>query len=184
MWCMTRPASTRSRWCGGGSGSGAAANLLCPTDDVHRDPRPGAAAGGADDSGGPLGGRRVVAKTTPPCRRWPATWAWTGTPPGRRSRPRPRSGSASPTGCTNVTALGVDEHIWRPSRVGIDRAVTVMVDLTRDQDGCLHARLLDAVVGRSGTAYEAWLKAQPDGFTARRRAGRTRPVPRLRQRDP
>src|SRR5829696_7095813 len=41
-----------------------------------------------------------------------------------------------------------------------------MVDLTRDQDGCLHARLLDAVVGRSGTAYKSWLQAQPDGFTA------------------
>jgi transposase len=39
-----------------------------------------------------------------------------------------------------------------------------MVDLTRDQDGCLHARLLDAVVGRSGSVYKAWLKAQPDGF--------------------
>jgi transposase len=66
----------------------------------------------------------------------------------------------------NVTALGVDEHIWRPSRVGIDRAVTIMVDLTRDQDGCLQARLLDAVAGRSGTAYKTWLQAQPDGFTA------------------
>ena len=40
-----------------------------------------------------------------------------------------------------------------------------MVDLTRDQDGCLHARLLDAVVGRSGTADKRWLKAQPEGFT-------------------
>jgi len=25
-----------------------------------------------------------------------------------------------------VTTLGVDEHIWRPSRVGTDRAVTIM----------------------------------------------------------
>ena len=41
-----------------------------------------------------------------------------------------------------------------------------MVDLTRDQDGCLHARLLDAVVGRSGTAYKSWLQNQPKGFTA------------------
>ena len=41
-----------------------------------------------------------------------------------------------------------------------------MVDLTRDEDGCLRARLLDAVVGRSGTAYKTWLKNQPDGFTA------------------
>jgi transposase len=65
----------------------------------------------------------------------------------------------------NVKTLGVDEHIWRPSRVGTDRAVTIMVDLTRDQDGCLHARLLDAVVGRSGTAYKTWLQNQPDGFS-------------------
>ena len=42
-----------------------------------------------------------------------------------------------------------------------------MVDLTPDATGCLHARLLDAVTGRSGTAaYATWLKAQPDGFTA------------------
>ena len=39
-----------------------------------------------------------------------------------------------------------------------------MVDLSRDQDGCLHARLLDAVLGRSGSVYKAWLKAQPEGF--------------------
>jgi transposase len=64
-----------------------------------------------------------------------------------------------------VKTLGVDEHIWRPSRVGTDRAVTIMVDLTRDASGCVHARLLDAVVGRSGTAYKTWLKDQPDGFT-------------------
>jgi transposase len=55
----------------------------------------------------------------------------------------------------------VDEHIWRPSRIGVDRAVTIMVDLTRDQAGCLHARLLDAVVGRSGTVYKRWLDTQP-----------------------
>jgi transposase len=50
-----------------------------------------------------------------------------------------------------VKTIGVDEHIWRPSRVSsTDKAVTVMVDLTRDADGCLHARRLDAVQGRSG----------------------------------
>jgi transposase len=63
-----------------------------------------------------------------------------------------------------VKTLGVDEHIWRPSRIGVDRAVTIIVDLSRDQAGCLHARLLDAVVGRSGAVYKAWLKAQPEGF--------------------
>ncbi|MET0642011.1 MAG: transposase family protein, partial [Jiangellaceae bacterium] len=70
----------------------------------------------------------------------------------------------NPSRLAGVKTLGVDEHIWRPSRIGVDRAVTIMVDLTRDQAGCLHARLLDAVVGRSGTVYKTWLKAQPDGF--------------------
>jgi transposase len=69
-----------------------------------------------------------------------------------------------PARLAGVRTLGVDEHIWRPSRIGVDRAVTIMVDLSRDQAGCLHARLLDAVVGRSGTVYKAWLKAQPEGF--------------------
>jgi transposase len=75
-----------------------------------------------------------------------------------------RARTADPARLQNVKTLGVDEHIWRPSRVGVDRAVTIMVDLTRDQAGCLHARLLDAVVGRSGSVYKTWLKAQPDGF--------------------
>jgi len=75
-----------------------------------------------------------------------------------------RARTSDPARLQNVKTLGVDEHIWRPSRIGVDRAVTIMVDLTRDQAGCLHARLLDAVVGRSGSVYKSWLKAQPDGF--------------------
>jgi transposase len=86
--------------------------------------------------------------------------AWTAIETEARAR------VAVPERLAGVRTLGVDEHIWRPSRVGTDRAVTIMVDLTRDQDGCLHARLLDAVVGRSGTAYKTWLQNQPDGFTA------------------
>ncbi len=81
-----------------------------------------------------------------------------------------RARVADPQRLARVTTLGVDEHAWRPSRVGVDRAVTIMVDLTRDQDGCLYARLLDAVVGRSGNAYKTWLDNQPDGFTAGVRA--------------
>jgi transposase len=72
--------------------------------------------------------------------------------------------TSNPQRLAGVKTLGVDEHIWRPSRIGVDRAVTIIVDLSRDQAGCLHARLLDAVVGRSGSAYKGWLKAQPDGF--------------------
>jgi transposase len=71
-----------------------------------------------------------------------------------------------PDRLVGVRTLGVDEHVWRPSRHGPDRAVTATVDLTRDQHGCLHARLLDVVPGRSGTAYAAWLRAQPDSFVA------------------
>ena len=60
-----------------------------------------------------------------------------------------------------MKAIGVDEHIWRPSRISsADRAVTVMVDLTRGPDRRLCARLLDAVQGRSGTGYADWLKEQ------------------------
>jgi transposase len=74
---------------------------------------------------------------------------------------------ADPARLTGVTTLGVDEHIWRPSRIGdADRAVTGMADLTCDEPGYLHARLLDVVPGRTGTAYAAWLKAQPTDFVA------------------
>lgn len=73
---------------------------------------------------------------------------------------------ADPARLCGVKTLGVDEHVWRPSRVGAsDRAVTGMVDLTRDEHGRMHARLLDVVPGRSGTAYAAWLQAQPADFT-------------------
>src|SRR3954452_2268251 len=66
-----------------------------------------------------------------------------------------------PARVRGVKTLGVDEHIWRPSKVSsTDKAVTVMVDLTRDEDGCLHARLLDAVPGRSGRVYAEWLSEQ------------------------
>ena len=41
-----------------------------------------------------------------------------------------------------------------------------MVDLTRDASGCLRARLLDVVPGRSGTAYAAWLQGQQPAFVA------------------
>jgi transposase len=72
---------------------------------------------------------------------------------------------ADPARLEGVEVLGVDEHIWRPSRVGdAHRAVTGMVDLTRDPHGQLHARLLDVVPGRTGTAYAGWLKGQGPAF--------------------
>ena len=66
----------------------------------------------------------------------------------------------------NVTTLGVDEHVWHhvdPRRRG-SRELTGMVDLTRDSSGKTHARLLDLVPGRSGTAYAGWLKERGDAF--------------------
>ncbi len=67
---------------------------------------------------------------------------------------------------SGVRTIGVDEHIWRPRRRSTDRAVTAMVDLTRDEHGRLHARLLDVVPGRSGVVYADWLKAQLPQFIA------------------
>jgi transposase len=80
-----------------------------------------------------------------------------------------------PVRLTGVESLGVDEHIWRPGKFGAGREVTGMVDLTRDANGQVRARLLDLVLGRSGPAYAAWLNARPrapDRTTARPTASR------------
>lgn len=76
---------------------------------------------------------------------------------------------------SGVKAIGVDEHIWRPSRISsTDKAVTVMIDLTRDDQGRLCARLLDAMQARSGTVLLA-----ADGT---RRMTRTEALARRRSR--
>ena len=68
-----------------------------------------------------------------------------------------------------VTSLGVDEHIWHhvDERRRGPKALTGMVDLTRDQAGRTQARLLDLVPGRSGAAYADWLNARGDAFRRR-----------------
>jgi len=76
------------------------------------------------------------------------------------------SRTARPERLGGVRTLGVDEHIWRRSHHGTDRAITAMVDLTRDEHGRLRARLLDVVPGRSGTVYAAWLRKQAAEFVA------------------
>ena len=70
-----------------------------------------------------------------------------------------------------VTSLGVDEHIWHHvSAKPVDQGgrgpkeFTGMVDLTRDKDGRLRARLLDLVPGRSSEAYTSWLRDRGDTF--------------------
>jgi transposase len=88
---------------------------------------------------------------------WHTAWSAIKTEATQRtSRPERTIGVKTP---------GVDEHIWRPSLKHRERAVTVMVDLTRDEQGRLRARLLDAVTGRSGTVYADWLKEQGPEFT-------------------
>ena len=70
-----------------------------------------------------------------------------------------------------VTTLGVDEHLWhhvstKPVEQGGrgPKELTGMVDLTRDADGRVRARLLDLVPGRSGAAYSEWLQARNNAF--------------------
>ncbi|MCT1605717.1 ISL3 family transposase [Agromyces sp. NPDC056379] len=55
-----------------------------------------------------------------------------------------------------VTAIGVDEHVWRHTRHG-GKYVTVIIDLTPIQDGTGPARLLDMVPGRSKAVFKTWL---------------------------
>ena len=65
-----------------------------------------------------------------------------------------------------VTSLGVDEHVWHhanPKTRG-PKELTGMVDLTRDDQGRVHARLLDLVPGRSKKAYADWLTARGQKF--------------------
>jgi transposase len=75
-----------------------------------------------------------------------------------------------------VTAIGVDEHVWRHTRRG-DKYVTVIIDLTGIREGTGPARLLDMIEGRSKQAFKTWLAERPaawrdavevvamDGFT-------------------
>lgn len=65
-----------------------------------------------------------------------------------------------------VTALGVDEHVWRHVGPQTPRVLTGMVDISRDDEGGVNARLLDVLPGRSGPVYRDWLKAQTPGFRA------------------
>ncbi len=76
--------------------------------------------------------------------------------------------AADETRFAGVTTLGVDEHLWHhvsPRKRG-PKELTGMVDLTRDKDGHVHARLLDLVPGRSGTVYKTWLDARGKAFKA------------------
>jgi transposase len=61
-----------------------------------------------------------------------------------------------PARLDGVTAIGVDEHVWRHTRRG-DKYVTVIIDLTGIRDGTGPARLLDMVEGRSKQAFKTWL---------------------------
>ncbi|AZL06216.1 MULTISPECIES: ISL3 family transposase [Brevibacterium] len=66
---------------------------------------------------------------------------------------------ADATRFDGVSTIGVDEHCW--SHRGIDRWVTVIVDLTNRP-----ARLIDIVPGRSAEVFRDWLQRQPDEFQA------------------
>lgn len=61
-----------------------------------------------------------------------------------------------PSRFDGVTAIGVDEHVWRHTRSG-DKYVTVIIDLTPLRAGSGPARLLDMVQGRSKQAFKQWL---------------------------
>ncbi|MEZ0164741.1 ISL3 family transposase [Kineococcus sp. LSe6-4] len=67
---------------------------------------------------------------------------------------------ADPHRFDEVSAIGVDEHVWRHTRFG-DKYVTVIIDLTPIRCGTGPARLLDMVEGRSEQAFSTWLQARP-----------------------
>ncbi len=87
----------------------------------------------------------------------------------RSIEPLLESMAQDPTRFDDVTSLGVDEHIWHhvDERKRGPKALTGMVDLSRDQAGRTRARLLDLVPGRSGKAYADWLEARGEPFRHR-----------------
>ncbi|MFJ6004019.1 ISL3 family transposase [Arthrobacter sp. NPDC092385] len=68
-----------------------------------------------------------------------------------------------PTRFQGVTAIGVDEHVWRHTRPG-DKYVTVIIDLTPIRDKTGPARLLDMVEGRSKAVFKDWLQGRPQAW--------------------
>lgn len=75
---------------------------------------------------------------------------------------------AVPARFDGVRMLGVDEHVWHhvDQRKRGPKLLTGMVDLTRDEDGRVHARLLGLVPGRSGSVYGDWLSQRDEAFRA------------------
>ncbi|MBG6225945.1 transposase [Arthrobacter sp. CAN_A2] len=62
-----------------------------------------------------------------------------------------------------VSAIGVDEHVWRHTRRG-DKYVTVIIDLTPIRKKTGPARLLDMVEGRSKQVFKQWLADRPQAW--------------------
>ncbi len=62
-----------------------------------------------------------------------------------------------------VTTIGVDEHVWRHTRLG-DKYVTVIIDLTPARENTGPARLLDMVEGRSKAVFKQWLAGRPQAW--------------------
>ncbi len=114
--------------------------------------------------------RREHASVQGLARRLGTTWrtVWTSI------RPLLAAADADPARFEGVTILGVDEHLWhhvstKPIEEGGrgPRELTGMVDLSRDQQGRVRARLLDLVPGRSGETYKGWLTERGEGFRQR-----------------
>jgi transposase len=97
-------------------------------------------------------------------RRLAVSW-WTL---WRAVKPRLGALAGDETRYAGVATLGVDEHVWHhtphKSAVKGPGMFTGMVDLTRDEHGKVHARLLDLVPGRTGKAYATWLQDRSPRF--------------------
>lgn len=61
-----------------------------------------------------------------------------------------------PTRFDGVAVIGVEENVWRHTRLG-DKYVTVIIDLTPVRDRIGPARLLDMIPGRSKAVFKTWL---------------------------
>jgi len=89
----------------------------------------------------------------------------------RAVKPIPEAAAGNEKRFAGLTSPGVDEHTWHHvSTKPVDQGgygpkeFTGMLNLTRDKNGRVRARLLDLVPGRSGEAYTSWLRDRGDTF--------------------
>ena len=170
VWSMRRRWAARSRSCGASGAGCARTGPARPPRFVEQDERIGAPRAMLTARACRWAIQQILSRTRQRQRirrrlrtGWRTVWSRSD-----RCWPQP---TPTPLGSTNVTILGVHEHGWhhvstKPPQLGVRRPkqLTGLLDLTRDEHGRIHARLLDLFPGRSGEDLQDRLRQRGEAF--------------------